>query len=69
VLLIAIGTLALAFPTFSFTDREEVVDIGPIEVTSETEERVTIPALVGGGAIAVGVGLLLFGRPRSGGAS
>jgi hypothetical protein len=62
ILLIVVGALVLAFPTLTFTDREEVADIGPIEVTAETEDRVTIPALVGGVVIVAGVGLLLYRR-------
>jgi len=62
VSLIAVGALALAYPTITYTEREEVVDVGPLEVTTETEESIPIPRLVGGGAIAGGVVLLVFGR-------
>ena len=62
LLLIVIGVLVLVFPTLTFTDREEVLDIGPIEVTAETEDRVTIPTVVGGMVIVAGVGLLLYRR-------
>lgn len=62
VLLIVIGALVLAFPTISYTDREQVADIGPIEIEAETEDSVSIPGIVGGIVIAAGVGLLVVRR-------
>ena len=62
VLLIVIGVLILAFPTITYTDREQVADIGPIEIEAETEDSVSIPGIVGGIVIAAGVGLLLVRR-------
>jgi hypothetical protein len=60
--LIVAGTLALAYPTITYTEREEVVDIGPLEVTTETEESIPIPRVVGGAAIASGVVVLVLGQ-------
>jgi len=60
--LIVAGAWALAYPTITYTEREEVVDIGPLEVTTETEEFIPIPRVVGGVAIAGGVAMLVSGR-------
>lgn len=65
VVLILVGALALAYPTITYTERDDVVDIGPLEVTTETEESIAVPRIVGGTAIVGGVLLLVFGgRPR-----
>ncbi|RPI22608.1 MAG: DUF3185 domain-containing protein [Acidobacteria bacterium] len=64
VVLIILGTLALAYQGFSYTTEEKIADIGPIEATAEKHERVSIPPLLGGAALAGGVILVLFGARR-----
>jgi hypothetical protein len=65
IVLIVVGALMLAFPVISYTTRDEVVDIGPLEVTAEDEHRVPLPPILGGAAIVIGLGLLFTGRRRS----
>lgn len=60
--LIALGALALAYPAITYTERDQVVDLGPLQVTTETQESIPVPRLVGGVAIASGVVLLVFAR-------
>jgi hypothetical protein len=62
--LIALGIVAFAFGGISYTDRDKVLDIGPIEAT--TEERKTIPLspILGGAALVAGVVLLVAGARR-----
>jgi hypothetical protein len=61
ILLIVFGVAALAVGGFSYTDREKVLDLGPIEAT--TEERKTIPLspIVGLAAVAGGIALVVVG--------
>jgi len=61
-LLIALGVIALAYQGFSYTKREKVIDIGPIEATAETKEHVPLPPILGVVAIGAGVVLLLSGK-------
>jgi hypothetical protein len=61
ILLIAIGLVALATGGFTYTRREKVVDIGPIEATAEKRERIPLPPILGGAALAGGIVLLLVG--------
>jgi uncharacterized membrane protein HdeD (DUF308 family) len=66
VLLILIGLVALATGGFTYTRREKVVDIGPIEATAEKRDRIPLPPLLGGAALASGVVLLIVStRKRS----
>lgn len=62
VLLIALGALALVFGGFTRTEEETVLDIGPIEATAETEERVPIPVWASLSAIGLGAIILIAGR-------
>lgn len=64
VLLIIGGLAALLMGGFSFTRSEEVLDIGPVEATVERRERVPLPPIVGGLALAAGVALLFVGSKK-----
>ena len=65
ILLIVLGILALAYGGFSYTKREKIVDIGPIEATAETKETVPLPPILGGLALAGGIVLLIAGSRKS----
>jgi hypothetical protein len=53
--------LALAYQGFTYTKREKVLEIGPLQATTETEKTVPVPPLVGGLAIVGGVALVALG--------
>jgi hypothetical protein len=61
ILLIAGGLVALLLGGFSYTKSEKVLDVGPIEASVERKERVPVPPIIGGLAMAAGVALLLVG--------
>jgi uncharacterized membrane protein YidH (DUF202 family) len=61
ILLIVFGIVALILGGISYIDRDEVVDIGGLEVT--TEERKTIPLspIVGIASLVGGIALVAAG--------
>jgi hypothetical protein len=59
--LLVFGFVALLAGGFTYTKDDKVVDVGPFEATVERRERVSIPPIVGGLAIAAGVVLLFVG--------
>ena len=61
IVLIVLGIAALALGGFSYTDREKVLDIGPIEATTEQRKTIPIPAVAGGAAVVAGVVLVIAG--------
>jgi uncharacterized membrane protein HdeD (DUF308 family) len=63
VLLIA-GLLMLAAPMITYTDRHKAVDLGPLEVETQTEKHVNIPQTLGIVAAAAGVALIVASRVR-----
>jgi uncharacterized membrane protein YidH (DUF202 family) len=65
VVLIVVGIIALVYGGISYTTREKVLDIGPIEATRETRKTVPLPPLLGGLALAGGVVLLIVGSKRT----
>ncbi|MGE0704471.1 MAG: DUF3185 domain-containing protein [Vicinamibacterales bacterium] len=65
LVLIIAGILMLAIPAISYTDRDEVADIGPIEIEVEDRETIPLPPVLGGAVLALGVVLLVTGRRPS----
>ena len=62
IILIIVGALALAYQGITYTTREKVLDIGPIEATKEERKTIPLPPVVGAVALAGGIALLLSGR-------
>jgi hypothetical protein len=61
ILLLIGGVVVLINEGFTYTSREEVLDIGPIEAHTETEKTVPISPILGGLAVAGGIALVLAG--------
>jgi hypothetical protein len=59
VILIILGIVALAYQGISYTTREKIVDIGPIEASKETKRTIPLPPILGVLALAGGVILVL----------
>jgi drug/metabolite transporter (DMT)-like permease len=64
ILLIVVGVVGFALGGFSFTEKEKVLDVGPIEATAEDKETVPIPPILAGLALVGGVVLLVAGARR-----
>lgn len=62
IALIVAGTLGLVYGSFSYTKEEEVAKLGSLEFSVKNEEKVHIPMWASIAGIAVGAGLLLFGK-------
>jgi len=65
ILLIVVGVIGLAVGGINYTRREKVIDIGPIQATAEKHERIPLPPVAGGLALAAGVILVLAGNKRT----
>ena len=65
ILLIIVGIAGLAFGGFSFTHKEKVLDVGPIEAHADKKESLPVPPLLGALAIVGGIVLLPSGARRA----
>lgn len=65
IVLILLGIAGLAFGGFSFTHKEKVLDLGPIEASADKKESLPIPPLLGALAIVGGVVLVAVGARRA----
>ncbi|MDP3260012.1 MAG: hypothetical protein Q8M34_05430, partial [Thermodesulfovibrionales bacterium] len=61
IILIVIGIIAFAYQDITYTTREKVVDLGPIQVTADKTKTLPLPPLVGGVALVGGIVLLVMG--------
>jgi uncharacterized membrane protein HdeD (DUF308 family) len=65
VALIIIGVLALAYQGITYTTREKVIDLGPLEASVERKRSIPLPPIVGVVALAGGVVLVVVGARKS----
>ena len=59
IILIVIGIIALVIPSLTFTRKEKVLDIGPIEAVTEKRENLPLSPLLGVASMAVGGALVV----------
>jgi uncharacterized membrane protein HdeD (DUF308 family) len=64
LVLIVIGLIALVSGGVFWTNRETIVDAGPIEVTAEEREGFAIPQVVGIIALIGGIALVALPERR-----
>jgi hypothetical protein len=62
IILIALGLVGVVWGGFSYTTRDKVVDLGPINITHEKTHSVPLPPVLGAIALIGGVALLLTGK-------
>ena len=61
ILLIVLGALVLAYQGINYTRQKKELDVGSVHLTKETHERIPLPPILGGLALAGGVVLLVMG--------
>jgi hypothetical protein len=57
--LVVLGLLGLVYGGISWTRKDKVVDVGPIEITADKTESVALPPIAGGLMLIGGIALLL----------
>ena len=64
IILIVIGIIAFAYQGITYTTREKVVDIGPIQMTADKTKTIPLPPIVGGIALVGGIVLVVAGSRK-----
>jgi len=64
IVLIVAGAVGLAIGSFSYTKNTEAVKLGPIELSVKEKETINIPIWLGGGAVLLGLVLLVVGNKK-----
>jgi hypothetical protein len=65
VVLVVLGAAALIWKRVSYTQRETLIDAGPVNVTADTRKSVPLSPILGGAALASGVWLIVVGARKS----
>ncbi len=65
IVLIVVGVISLAIGGISYTKREKVLDIGPIQATADRQKTIPLPPLLGALALAGGIVLVITGSRKS----
>ena len=65
ILLLALGVGMLAYQGFSYTQQENVAQLGRVHVTKEERKTVRLPPVLGATAVGVGAILIVAGVRRS----
>lgn len=65
MILIALGIAAFAYQGITYTTREKVVDLGPIQMTAEKTKTIPLPPVLGAIALIGGIVLLVVGSRKS----
>ena len=65
IVLLILGVLALAYQGINYNRQETVMNVGPMHVSTETHERIPLPPILGGLALAGGVVLLVVGAKKN----
>jgi hypothetical protein len=66
VVLIVLGLGALAYQGITYTSREKVLDLGPLQATAERQRTVPLPPIVGIVAVVAGVAMIIAGGRKRG---
>ena len=61
-ILVGLGLAGIAWGGLTYTTRETVVDLGPIQATREKSHSIPLPPVAGAVLLATGVALLVAGK-------
>ena len=64
IALIIAGAAVLGYDQYTYTTKEQVLKIGPVEATAEKEHTVSLPPVLGWVLVAGGVCVLILGLSR-----
>ena len=62
--MIALGIVMLIWTGFSYTQREKVVDAGPVHISADMQKNVNWPPYAGGILVVAGIVIVATGRRR-----
>jgi len=65
IILIVIGILALVYGGITYTKREKVLDLGPIQATAEKQKTIPLPPVLGGICRVGGIVLVIVGSRKT----
>jgi uncharacterized membrane protein len=65
IALIVLGIVAFAYQGITYTSREKVIDLGPLQASVDTKKTIPLSPLLGGLALAGGIVLVMVGAKKA----
>jgi uncharacterized membrane protein len=65
IALIVLGIVAFAYQGITYTSREKIIDIGPIQATADTQKTIPLSPILGGLVLVGGIALVVVGAKKS----
>jgi len=65
IVLIAVGVLAFTYQGITYTTREKVIDLGPVQMTADKTKTIPLPPIIGAVALVGGIVLLVVGNRKA----
>jgi uncharacterized membrane protein len=65
IVLIILGIVAFAYQGISYTSREKVIDVGPLQASVDTKKTIPLSPLLGGLVFVGGIVLVVVGTKKS----
>lgn len=62
--LIVVSVISFTYQGINYTTREDVVRLGELKITAETQERIPLPPILGGVALVAGLVLVYLGSRK-----
>jgi len=63
--LIVLGIVAFGYQGISYTSREKIIDIGPLQASVDSKKTIPLSPFLGGLALAGGIALVVVGAKKS----
>jgi len=61
IILIVLAVLSFGYQGITYTKREKVIDLGPLQATTEKKETIPLPPIVEALALVGGIALVFAG--------
>ncbi len=65
IVLVIAGAIALGYQGITYTTREKVMQIGPIEATKKVEKTIPLSPILGGLVLGAGIVFVILGARKS----
>ena len=65
IALILLGIVAFTYQGITYTSREKVIDVGPLQATVDTKKTIPLSPLLGGLVLVGGIVLVVVGTKKS----
>ena len=62
---ILLGIVAFAYQGISYTSREKIIDVGPLQASVDTKKTIPLSPLLGGLVLVGGIVLVVVGSKKS----